>query len=133
MKWNLKHLMGFLSRGAKQEGDSYDGIKEIKISENDEDSFVLKVSHLLKPGGEVQEQAFIIFVKELDETDLSAIVDDNLDWRKKLHNGDEVTIDIGDNELPPSIIISTIEWVGDIARIMDMDGNKYECLFRELS
>ena len=88
---------------------------------------------MLKPGGEVQEQAFIIFVKELDETDLSAIVDDNLDWRKKLHNGDEVTIDIGDNELPPSIIISTIEWVGDIARIMDMDGNKYECLFRELS
>ncbi len=58
------------------------------------------------------------------------------DWRLSLHSGDEITIDSGDNELPPSIIISEIEFYGDsrkCVKIVDREGNRYECFLHEIT
>lgn len=56
------------------------------------------------------------------------------DWRRQLHNGDEIVIDTGDNEKPPSIIIATIEYLpADLARIVSKDGQSYECHLKEIS
>jgi hypothetical protein len=56
------------------------------------------------------------------------------DWRMSLDTGDEITIDTGDNELPPSIIILTIEYLpGETVRIIDTDGNRHECLLNEIN
>jgi hypothetical protein len=57
----------------------------------------------------------------------------NQDWRYSLHNGDEIRIDTGDNELPPTIIIQSIEYFGDTVRIVDKDGEWHECLISEIS
>jgi hypothetical protein len=55
------------------------------------------------------------------------------DWRYSLHNGDEIRIDTGDNEVPPTIIIQSIEYFGDTARIVDKDGEWHECLVSEIA
>lgn len=65
----------------------------------------------------------------------------NGDWRFNLHNGDEITVDTGDNELPPSVIIQSIQYfknrpatvAGTIARILTQDGEKIECFLKEIS
>lgn len=55
-------------------------------------------------------------------------------WKHDLHSGDEVTIDSGDNELPPSVIISSIEYLpGNVVRILTIDGEKIECFIKDLS
>jgi hypothetical protein len=55
-------------------------------------------------------------------------------WRWKLHPGDEIVIDTGDNELPTSIIISQIEYLfGETVRIIDNKGKHHECLLAEIS
>lgn len=55
-------------------------------------------------------------------------------WKYKLHNGDEVTIDTGDNELPPSVIILEIEYLPkDVVRIMTTQGERIECLIKDIS
>ncbi len=60
------------------------------------------------------------------------------DWRLHLHNGDEITIDSGQPELLTTVFIQTIEYFGlntdyPSARILTKDGEKIECLIREIS
>ena len=58
----------------------------------------------------------------------------NSKWKKQLHNGDEITIDSGDNELPPSVIIAEIEYCSNgRVRIVDTDGQKYDCTLNEIT
>ena len=62
---------------------------------------------------------------------------DDDDWKLHLHNGDEITIDSGQPELPPTIIIQSIEYFGlgstiPSARILTQDGEKIECLLKEI-
>ena len=52
----------------------------------------------------------------------------NPNWKYNLHNGDEIVIDTGDNELSSSIIIATIEYLPlEMVRIIDIEGQKHEC------
>jgi len=56
------------------------------------------------------------------------------DWRRGLHNGDEVCIDTGDNELPPTVTIQTIKYLpGDLVKIRTTEGEDLECLLKEIS
>lgn len=63
------------------------------------------------------------------------------DWRLHLHNGDEITVDSGQNEplsMIPTVIIQTIEYFGlksssPSVRILTQEGEKIECLLREIS
>lgn len=65
----------------------------------------------------------------------------NGDWRFSLHNGDEITVDTGDNEPTPSVIIQSIQYIknrpatvgGTIAKILTQDGEKIECFLKEIS
>lgn len=55
------------------------------------------------------------------------------DWRRRLHSGDEVIIDTGDNELPPSIIISQIQYFPDDGvEIVTAHGEKINCLLSQI-
>ena len=56
-----------------------------------------------------------------------------MSWRLHLQPGDEIVIDTGDNELPPSIIISEIVYnIDDSVSIIDTEGNRHECLLTEI-
>ena len=54
-------------------------------------------------------------------------------WKLELHNGDEITVDLGNNEYTGTVIIQTIEWFGRVARILTKDGKQIECLAEEIS
>lgn len=55
------------------------------------------------------------------------------DWRLHLHPGDEIVVDTGDNELPPSIIIGSIEYLTENAvRIVTKEGERIDCLLKEI-
>lgn len=53
-------------------------------------------------------------------------------WVKRLGEGDEVRVDKGEPELPPSITIREITWRGDEFRIITQDGEVVEGLASEL-
>lgn len=55
-------------------------------------------------------------------------------WKYDLHEGDEVIVDMGDNELPPSMIIQTIEYLpSDVVKILTADGDSIECFIKDIS
>jgi hypothetical protein len=66
----------------------------------------------------------------------------NGDWRFKLHEGDEISIDSGEPYAPtPSVIIQSIQYFknrpatvgGTTVRILTKDGEKIECFLKEIS
>lgn len=57
-------------------------------------------------------------------------------WQRNLHPGDEITLKEGGGveETLRSVIISEIVYLPDnIVRIIDTNGNKYECPLKEIS
>ncbi len=55
-------------------------------------------------------------------------------WKRGLHAGDQVTWNDPDDGLcTKTITISSIEIVGDVAKITDTNGDYLECLLSELS
>ena len=62
-------------------------------------------------------------------------------WKYGLHPGDEVSIDGGDNEDHGSVLIQSIDYVvapaddssSDSAVIVTTDGERIECLIKEIS
>jgi hypothetical protein len=79
--------------------------------------------------------------KKLNSCEALQIIDnvplEKDDWRLHLHNGDEIAVDTGNPEQPPTVIIQSIEYFAlgtknPAAKILTKDGEKIECLIREI-
>jgi hypothetical protein len=57
-----------------------------------------------------------------------------MSWKKRLHSGDEIRIDYGDNEIAPTIIIAEIEYLlNEEVKIIDRNGEKHQCTLEQIS